>query len=89
MTVELGPTERVQLREGPLGFNFCSVKIGQTLMPRSHTRVRCKASSWDEERADTAVFELGDVKLGPGLSISPGTGRAIWPLLYSCDNYGK
>ena len=33
MTAELGPIERVQLREGPLEFNFCSVKIGQTLMP--------------------------------------------------------
>ena len=72
MTAELGPTERIQLRDEPLGFNFCSVKIGQTLMPRSHTRIRCRASWWDADKGDTAVFEPGDVRLGPGLSISPG-----------------
>ena len=41
-------------------------------MPQSHTRIRCLALWWDAEKGDTAVFEPGDVRLGPGLSISLG-----------------
>ena len=36
MTAESGPTEKVQL------IIFCNMKIGQTLMPCIHTRVRCR-----------------------------------------------
>ena len=72
MTAELGPTEKIQLREEPQDINFCSVKTGQTLVPRSHTRVRCRASWWNANAEGPAVFEPGNIRLGPGLSISPG-----------------
>ena len=72
MTAVLGPTERVRLTEQAPTYNFCSVKIGQTLMPRSHTRIRCRASRWNGDQGTDAVFEPGGIKLGPGLEISPG-----------------
>jgi len=69
MRAEFGPKEIVQLSSEPLEINFCSVPIGQTLMARCHTRVRCKAT-WVPKVADgTAMFEPTAIKLGPGLTI--------------------